>query len=153
MYIRVNIHWGYTLCYIFWRPPIYIGWQYIHWGACGFCYPMYIPYIHWDTRIYIGTQLYTFDDINIHWVYTLCYTDNAHIHWVTLGIYIVVHYTKFGSCYTMYITMFPNVYYDVPQCIYPTWIRILRYVHCTALNPMYIVYIHCVTGTIHIYIG
>ena len=109
--IYTPIYIGDIHCVTFFGDLLYTLGDSIYIGAhVGFCYPMYIPYIHWDTRIYIGTQLHTFDDINIHWVYTLCYTDNAHIHWVTLRIYIVVHYTNFGSCYTMYITMFPNVY-------------------------------------------
>ena len=132
MYIHVNIHWGYTLCYIFWRllytlgDSIYIG---VHVGFCYFLLPnVYTVYtlghknIHWDTW-------YTLDDINIHWVCTLCYNDNTHIHWVTLGIYIVVHYTHFRSCYTMYITMFPNVYVLLGYIyILMHWVHALYYI-------------------------
>ena len=116
----------------FLATPIYIGWQYIHWGACGFCYPMYIvllpnvysvytlghTYIHWDTIIYIWWHQYT------------------------LGIYIVLHrqctYTLgnigYIHCSTLhkFWIMLHNVYYDVPQCI----------LRC---SPMYISYLDTYT--------
>ena len=112
--IYTSIYIGDIHCVTFFGDS-YIHWVTVYTLGCmlvfvTFCYPMYIPYIHWGTRIYIGTQVHTFTDMNIHWVYTLCYNDNKHIHWVTLGIYIVVHFINFRSCYTMYITMFPNVY-------------------------------------------
>ena len=133
----------------FLATPIYIGWQYIHCGACGFCYPMYIvllpnvysaytlghAHIHWDTRIYIWWHKYTLGDMH---VYTLCYNDKTHIHWVTLGIYIVVHFTNVRSCYTMYMTMFHNVY------------MLLGYIYIV-LHWIYIV-LHWTQYTLSIYI-
>ena len=43
-------------------------------------------------------------------LYTLGNIGDAHIHWVTCAIYIVVHFTHV-------LFLLHNVYHDVPQCI------------------------------------
>ena len=48
------------------------------------CYPMYIRYIHWGTRIYIVTHVYTFGNMYIHWVTCI------YIHCVTLATRIYI---------------------------------------------------------------
>ena len=101
--ISPNVYWG----------PIYI--VYIH--CVTFCGDPYIhcvtPYTLWCMLIfvtqciypiYIVAHVYTLCDTHIHCIteiyivyrhlYTLCCNDNKHIHCVTWGIYIVVHYNK-----------------------------------------------------------
>ena len=63
----------------------YIHWVTVYTLGCmlvfvTFCYPMYIPYIHWDTKIYIGAH-------DIHWM-TLIYI--GYIHCVTMTTHISI---------------------------------------------------------------
>ena len=76
---------------------------------------------------------------NVHWVHPLCYRDNTHVHWVTLGIYIVLHW--------QYRYTFGNIGYIHCSTLYLIYIG---YIHCTALG-IYIV-LHWTQYTLGIYI-
>ena len=131
MYIDVNIHWVYTLCYIFWRPPIYIGWRIyigVHWVVCWFLLP------------------------NVYTVYTL-----GHMIY-TLGhiIYIVQHQYTLRTLYCIgyiHCTELNPIYIEYIHCVAFT-IRYtldnIGYIHCTALG-IYIV-LHWPQYTLYIYI-
>ena len=87
--VCTSMHIGDIHCVTFFGDS-YTHWVTVYTLGCmlvfvTFCYPMYMPYVHWGTRIYIGTQVCTFTDMNVHWVHTLCYNDNKHVHWVTLS--------------------------------------------------------------------
>ena len=88
---------------------------------------------------------------------TQCITPNVYTRQYTLGIYIGLHFLATSNIHWVTVYTLGDMLVFVTQCIYRIYVGAQvytlghNYIHLMTL--IYIGYIHCVTLTMHIYIG